>query len=264
MNPTLARMFLRSARRRALPPLETLRRVSIGSAGMTRGELRALLGIFPGVEAYFTYGLTEMGPRVSTFAAGSDRAPSALLAEEPHRSVPIGRPLRGVVCELVREGDTTRLAVASPYAASAEWVAGAPRPMPASAHGFVTQDGADLLPSGDLEVRGRADQTIITGGLNVYPEDIERAAMTVPGVAVACAVGLPSELYGEIVVLLCERDAATSTAALEAPLAEALRAALPPTHVPKEVRFVEALPRTPAGKVLRREARALAVAGMAS
>jgi acyl-CoA synthetase (AMP-forming)/AMP-acid ligase II len=90
LNPTLARLLLRAAKRRALPALPSLRRVSIGSASMTREELRAMMATFPAAEFYFSYGLTEMGPRVSTFAAGTDSSPHPLLLESPTRSVPVG------------------------------------------------------------------------------------------------------------------------------------------------------------------------------
>jgi acyl-CoA synthetase (AMP-forming)/AMP-acid ligase II len=202
------------------------------------------MALFPGATFYFTYGLTEMGPRVTTFAAGSAASPHPILREETTRPVPIGAPISGVEC-VVRDG---RLVVKSPYAA---------RDLPIGPDGFMTADAAAILPSGAFEVRGRVDEAIMCGGLNVHAEDVERAALAVPGIARACAVGVPSELYGEIVVLLCEPEPAMSKGALDSALASALAASLPPTHLPKSVRFVERLPHTAAGKVLRREARML-------
>jgi acyl-CoA synthetase (AMP-forming)/AMP-acid ligase II len=122
---------------------------------------------------------------------------------------------------------------------------------------FVTSDAADALADGALEIRGRIDEAIVTGGLVVHPEDIERAAMSVPGVAVACAVGVPSELYGDVVVLLCEAEPGAHD--LARAVDGALRAALPATHLPKEVRFVPRVPRSPTGKALRREAKRIAL-----
>jgi acyl-CoA synthetase (AMP-forming)/AMP-acid ligase II len=249
LNPTLARLLVRAARRRPLPPLPALRRVSIGSASMTRGELIELMELLPKTNFYFTYGLTEMGPRVTTFVAGSainDHAyADPVLREEPSRSVPIGRPIEGVSCLVADDG---RLLVRSMYAATKL------REDPF----FQTEDAAAHLPRGLLELRGRVDATIISGGLNIYPEDLERVALAVPGIARACAVGVPSDLYGEIVVLLCEAARDAFAGELAAPLAVALSEALPRTHQPKAIRFVDTLPHTAAGKVLREEAKVLA------
>lgn len=70
LTPPLARLLLRHLRRRPAR-LPSLRRVSIGSAPMMRAELDELALQVPGAQVYFTYGLTELGPRVSTWS--SDR-----------------------------------------------------------------------------------------------------------------------------------------------------------------------------------------------
>jgi 2-furoate---CoA ligase len=253
LNPTLARLLVRSAERHRPPRLPALSRISIGSAGITRGELAQLMKLFPDVEYFFTYGLTEMGPRVTTFAAGTHRAPSAMLATEPDRAAPIGRPLEGVSLSLDEGGAHSCFVIDSPYAATWEAVDGEATPLPQGPGGFVTADAAELLPSGDYEIKGRVDEVILTGGVNVHPESIERIALSVPGVAHACAGGLPSNLYGTVVVLFCERAPGSDPRAVEVAVGNALEAALPPTHRPRQIRFVDALPRTGAGKVLRRE-----------
>jgi acyl-CoA synthetase (AMP-forming)/AMP-acid ligase II len=71
LTPPLARLLLRHARRRgAVTP--SLRRISVGSAGMARAELAELAARFSPAEVYFTYGLTELGPRVSTLGPLSE------------------------------------------------------------------------------------------------------------------------------------------------------------------------------------------------
>src|SRR5690606_5307119 len=61
LTPTLARLLTAHCRRKRPPALPDLRRVSIGSASMTRGELAELMAHFPDTQFFFTYGLTEMG-----------------------------------------------------------------------------------------------------------------------------------------------------------------------------------------------------------
>jgi long-chain acyl-CoA synthetase len=264
LTPTLVRVLFRALERKGAPALPSLRRVSVGSAPMTRGELLRLARALPGVAVFFTYGLTEMGPRVSTFAAASADGPSPLLLVDPDRPVPIGAPIDGVRCAVVGEGDAARLAIASPYGARGRWRRGAIEPIDTGASGFVTEDAAVQLPSGDIELRGRADGAIISGGLNIYPEDIERVALAIAGVAAACAVGKRSPIYGEVAVLVCEAEREAARADLERDVVARLGAALPASHVPKEVVFVDALPRTPMGKVARKEVAALVASGGAT
>jgi len=258
LTPPLARMLLRRCRRHAPPPLPDLRRVSIGSATISRGELRELMAFFPGVRFFFTYGLTELGPRVTTFAAGTDEEPAAALGVEPNRSVPVGLPLAGVGIE-VRDTDATgagALFVRSPFASAGRWDAGRLAPFEGGA--VATHDAARLLADGTLEVLGRTDGTVVMGGSNIYPGDVEGVADAVDGIAASCLVGRPSPVYGEVPVLVCE-VAGDAEAALGA-LRQRLSRELPATSMPVEIRVVPSLPRTALGKVQRAWVRALVAA----
>ena len=259
LTPTLVRLLLRALARGRAVDLPALARISVGSAPMTRGELLQLARRFPKVPVYFTYGLTELGPRVSTFAGGTGETPSPLLLDDADGAVPIGRPIDGVRWKVTSDEADGRLAVSSPYGALGRWLHGALSPLSGDETGFfVTEDVVAPLDSGDMGLRGRADGAIICGGLNIYPEDVERIVHDVRGVAAACLVGRASALYGEVAVLLFEAEPLADPVELEREILRRVSAALPPTHVPKELVLVRALPRTSMGKVARREAAVLA------
>jgi len=230
-----------------------VQRVTVGSAAMSAAELLALRALFPSAALYFTYGQTELGPRVSTLRV----EPSTLGAEDP---VTLGTPLRGVTLR-VADGS---LHVRSPYVSAGRLERGGLSGMCAAPHGFWdTRDAADLLPGGDedaprIALRGRLDGVLVRGGTNVYPEDVEGAALRLDGVAGAACVGRRSPMYGELPVLLCElADDARPWEALEPALRAHLEATLPATSVPVALHVVPRLPRGPLGKVLRGEALAL-------
>ena len=128
---------------------------------------------------------------------------------------------------------------------------------------LATSDRGRLHPDGRLEVLGRLDDVIITGGVKVEPRHVEEALTGIDGVAEACVVGLPDEQWGSIVVAAVVLETGRGPGGLRrrdgAALREAARARLDGAHAPKRVVVLEALPLRPSGKVDRREvARLLA------
>lgn len=127
-----------------------------------------------------------------------------------------------------------------PEATAAAWDGGA----------FTVGDLGRLDACGRLTLQGRPGDLVITGGVNVYPAEVERALLDLAGVGEAVAFGVPDDDWGERLV-------AAVTAAPGGPrpdattLQRALRATLPPQRVPKDVMVVDDLPRTATGKVLR-------------
>jgi len=128
---------------------------------------------------------------------------------------------------------------------------------------LATSDRGRLHPDGRLEVLGRLDDVIITGGVKVEPRHVEEALACIDGVAEACVVGLPDEQWGSTVVAAVVLEPDRQPGGLKqldgAALREAARARLDGAHAPKRVVVLEALPLRPSGKVDRREvARLLA------
>src|SRR5829696_4569036 len=114
-----------------------------------------------------------------------------------------------------------------------------------------TGDLGRFAADGRLEVVGRRSDTIVTGGENVAPAEVEAALLAHPAVADAGVFGRPDPEWGEAV---------TASVVLRAPadpqeLREWVAGRLARFKVPKAVEVAEALPRTPSGKLLRRELR---------
>ena len=128
---------------------------------------------------------------------------------------------------------------------------------------LATSDCGRLHPDGRLEVLGRLDDVIITGGVKVEPRHVEEALTGIDGVAEACVVGLPDEQWGSRVVAAVVLETGRRPGSPKrwdgAALREAVRARLDGAHAPKRVVVLETLPLRPSGKVDRREvARLLA------
>jgi O-succinylbenzoic acid--CoA ligase len=121
---------------------------------------------------------------------------------------------------------------------------------------FRTSDLGRLDEQGRLQVLGRADDVVVTGGLNVAPAEVEAVLTGLPGVAAACVVGLPDPEWGErVTAVVVPADPE------QPPDADALRIAarrlLTPSQAPKEIVLFDALPLRGVGKLDRSAVRAM-------
>jgi malonyl-CoA/methylmalonyl-CoA synthetase len=112
---------------------------------------------------------------------------------------------------------------------------------------FKTGDMGELLDNGYLKIVGRAKDLIITGGLNVYPKEIEERIDALPGIAESAVIGVPDPDFGEAVTAVVVAKAGHAPS--EAELIAALKAEIANFKVPKRVHFVAELPRNAMGKV---------------
>jgi 2-furoate---CoA ligase len=117
-------------------------------------------------------------------------------------------------------------------------------------HGwYFTGDTGYFDTDGDLFVTGRVDDMIITGGENVSPVEIESCLSLHEAVSEVAVVGLPDERWGKIVTAFIKRSAAVDERALD----EFCRTSgLANFKRPRRYVFVEAIPKSPVGKLLRR------------
>jgi O-succinylbenzoic acid--CoA ligase len=192
-------------------------------------------------------------PHLRAIALGGGPIPAGLLDWAEDAGIPVtpvygmtetcsqvvagspGRPMKGVELDI---GPAGEILVRGPMVAASEL----------SADGWLhTGDLGRLDGDGRLHVEGRLKELIVTGGENVAPLEVEQALLTHPGVADAAVTGRPDEEWGEaIVAYVVVREPADP---------EELRAwcrdRLAPHKVPKRVEVVEALPRSPGGKLLR-------------
>jgi long-chain acyl-CoA synthetase len=111
-----------------------------------------------------------------------------------------------------------------------------------------------LDPDGYLYIVERKKDLIIRGGFNIYPREVEDVLYAHPAVAEAAVVGMRDPLMGEeVLAFVALKQVAAANA-----LIEFCQARLTKYKCPKQVRFVEALPKSPVGKILRKELRSLA------
>ena len=118
---------------------------------------------------------------------------------------------------------------------------------------FRTGDVGQFDARGFLKIVDRKKDMIIVSGFNVYPNDVEAVASACPGVAECACVGVSDEKTGEAVQLFVVK--ASGAELSEAQVIEFCRKELTGYKVPKVVRFIEALPKSTVGKILRRELR---------
>lgn len=125
----------------------------------------------------------------------------------------------------------------------------------ADQHGWRTfGDVGRVDADGYLYLAGRRHFTIISGGVNIYPEEVEAALLESPLVQDAAVIGVPDADYGEAVLAVVQLapGAAGDTATVEA-LRQFARAHLGPVKAPKRFELVQALPRQENGKLYKQE-----------
>jgi long-chain acyl-CoA synthetase len=130
----------------------------------------------------------------------------------------------------------------------------------AGAHrdGYFTLGDVGYLDDDDyLFLTGRTAECIISGGVNIYPQEIDNEIIKHPAVEDSCAIGAPNPEWGEEVkVVVTLRPGHAASDALAAEILQFARARLAAYKVPRTLDFVAELPRSPAGKIQRGKVRA--------
>lgn len=122
---------------------------------------------------------------------------------------------------------------------------------------FTLGDIGYLDDEGFLFLTGRSAETIISGGVNIYPQEIDSVLLQHPKVLDLCTVGVPNEEWGEEVKTVVQLKPGVSAGdALAEEIKAFARERLPRFKCPRSVDFVGELPRLPSGKIQRRLVRA--------
>jgi acyl-CoA synthetase (AMP-forming)/AMP-acid ligase II len=250
----LARILDALAASPALRPA-ALRHIAYGGGPIHRAVVERALSLLPEVDFVNAYGLTETSSTVALL--GPDDHRRAMASSESHvraRLGSVGRPLPGVDVRIF--GEDGREAAAGEVGAVT--IAGAQ--VSAHYHGadappdrFATGDLGYLDDDGYLFIAGRSDDVIIRGGENISPGEIEDALARHPAVAAAAVVGVPDEEWGQRVVAFLEPRGDDRPDQDE--LHAFARLSLAGFKVPEAFAFVDELPRTDTGKVLRNRLR---------
>jgi len=117
-----------------------------------------------------------------------------------------------------------------------------------------TGDIGHLDADGYLHITDRKKDMIITGGFNVYPSEVEQVIWSHPAVQDCAVIGVPDQHWGEAVTAVVELNAGQRVSADE--LIALCKDRLGSVKAPKSAEFVDSLPRSPVGKVLKKDLRA--------
>lgn len=111
---------------------------------------------------------------------------------------------------------------------------------------FITGDMAEMDDDGRVTIIGRAKDLIISGGLNIYPKEVESAIDLIPGILESAVIGIPDADFGEAVVAVVVRDDPSLT---EEVIISSLQDSLAKFKQPRRIIFLDELPRNTMGKV---------------
>jgi acyl-CoA synthetase (AMP-forming)/AMP-acid ligase II len=251
--PTMIQMLVDSPDA-AAADLASVRQLVYGGSGISEAVLDRARKTFPTAAFMQVYGMTELAPVVTLLTPqdhadpvlhrGAGRAPvnvEVRVVDGEGQEVP-----RGTVGEVTVRGDNVMLG----YWDRPEDTAAALR------DGWLhTGDGAYMDDNGYVFIVDRIKDVIITGGENVYSAEVENALAKHAGVAMCAVIGIPDPKWGEKVHAVVVRQPGSEVTTAE--LTEFCRQYVANYKVPRSVAFVDTLPTSGAGKILKRDLRKL-------
>lgn len=249
----LARIMDTAGADRSVP---SLRALAYGGAKMPPRVIETALREWPQVEFVNAYGLTETSSTISVLGPAEHRA--AVTSEDPGvraRLGSAGQAVPGIEIEVRDElGEPVPAGETGQIWVRGEQVSGeyAGQGSAVDARGFFhTRDQGRLDADGYLYIEGRVDDTIIRGAENIAPAEIEDVLLRHPDVADAVVVGVPDEEWGQRIeaVVVARAGAEIDTEALRSHIRRVLRG----SKTPDRIVCWPDLPRTPTGKLIRRE-----------
>lgn len=236
--------------------VSSLRGIGYGAAAMPVEVLRKAIDKF-GPIVFSGFGMTELGGNVLTFPK-SDHA-RAIQGEE-HLLLSCGKPMvmaevkvvdengvecpPGVVGEIVVRGEQTLLGYFRNEEGTTKAYEGG---------WFHSGDMARRDEEGFFYIVDRMKDMILTGGENVYSREVEEVIYTHPAVSEAAVIGLPDPTWGENVCAVIVLK--PGMAATEAEIIAAVKDRLAGYKKPKRVFFIDEMPKTVSGKLIKKDLR---------
>ena len=228
---------------------ETLRTIVANAAPLAQATKERIVEYFGDDILHETYGSTEIG-------IATNLRPRDQLRKERSVGLPFVCTHVKLLDEegnLVKTGEVGELFTDSPFKFNGYF--NRPEETQASMRGdwFSAGDLARQDEEGYLYLVDRKKDMVISGGVNIYPREIEEALFRIEGVLEAAVIGVPDARWGEslLAYIVPRPHARLETENVLA----ALRQELASFKVPRTVRYIETLPRNASGKVLKRELR---------
>jgi len=253
--PTMLRWLLDhpEAKTRDLSSLISIR---YGAAPIDTTLLARAMTAIPTAGFMQVYGQTEFSPVVTCLAPADHLGPGA-----EQRLTSVGRPLPSATVAIVDAarrqvpvGQVGEIAVRGPQVMLGYWNRPEETAAAVSDGWLYTGDAGFMDEHGFLHVVDRVKDMIISGGENVYSAEVENALATMPGIAASAVVAVPDAEWGERVhaVIVPAPGAGITLADLRAHCAPLIAG----YKIPRSLSLVDALPLSPAGKVLKHVLRA--------
>jgi long-chain acyl-CoA synthetase len=236
--------------------LPSLRNLAYGGSKVGLPLVRRALDLLPDVGFVNAYGLTETSSTIAVLTPDDHRdAQSASAADVAKRLGSVGQAVPGIELQIRDEdgkvlgaGETGELFVRGEQVSGRYTGIGSVL----DENGwFPTRDIATLDEDGYLFIGGRSDDTIIRGGENIAPAELEEVLIEHPQVRDVAVVGVEDPQWGQAIIAVVVPAAGCDPDPDE--LREYVRETLRGSRTPDRVVFRDELPTTPTGKVLRRE-----------
>jgi len=238
------------------PAATTLRRLTNSGGALTEPLVRRLRALFPAVDLYAMYGLTEAFRSTYVDPALIDAHPTAIGSAIPFAEVLVVRPDGS----LASDGEAGELVHCGPLVAQGYWrdperTAERFRPAPSGSRydGTAVWSGDTVVRGADglLRFVGRADEMIKSAGNRISPTEIEDAVIATGLASEAVALGVPDPRLGQAILVVARGDGSAEEA-----LRMALKRDLPNFMQPARFVWLAELPRGPNGKLDRAALRA--------
>ncbi|OMC25334.1 AMP-dependent synthetase [Mycobacterium colombiense] len=236
--------------------LPSLRNLAYGGSKVGLPLVRRALELLPNVGFVNAYGLTETSSTIAVLTPDDHRAAQAAATTDVARRLgSVGQAVAGIELQIRDEagnvlppGETGELFVRGEQVSGRYTGIGSVL----DENGwFPTKDIAMLDDEGYLFIGGRSDDTIIRGGENIAPAELEEVLVEHPHVRDVAVVGVEDPQWGQAIVAVVVPAAGVDPDPEE--LREFVRKSLRGSRTPDEVVFRDELPTTATGKVLRRE-----------
>ncbi|MCW5736731.1 MAG: long-chain-fatty-acid--CoA ligase [Enhydrobacter sp.] len=246
-------LFLLQAPQIGETDLSSLRLIVYGAAPIPAELLKQAMAIFPcGFQQ--VYGLTETTGAI-TVLPPEDHDPG-----DPGKLLSCGYAQEGVELRIVGDdgrdmepGKVGEIAVRSVQVMGGYWKLPEATARAVQSDWFFTGDAGYLDDKGYLFIYDRVKDMIVSGGENIYPAEVESALFGHPAVADVAVIGVPDDRWGESVKAVVVKKSGSQVTPGE--LIGWARERIAGYKLPKSIDFVEALPRNPTGKILKRELR---------
>ncbi|MED5410941.1 MAG: long-chain-fatty-acid--CoA ligase [Pseudomonadota bacterium] len=234
----------------------SLRRITYGASPIAKEVLVNAIDKF-GCEFSQGFGMTELSC-IATGLSAEDHIRA--VESEPELLTSAGRAVLGTDVRIADENDQEvpygtvgELQVRGPQVMTGYWNRPDATAETLKGGWMHTGDAARMDEHGYIYIQDRIKDMIVSGGENIYPAEVENALFQHPAVVDAAVIGIPSEQWGESVLafLVVQGDEKPTTE----DLIEFCRSHLAGYKLPRQVEFVDVLPRNASGKVLKNQLR---------